>query len=73
MTNKLVVPLVPYRRFQLRRGGRQEANQSDHEIILAAILNGKADDAYELMRRHNTIQGDTLADYMSMGDDTIAD
>lgn len=66
MTNKLVLPLVPYRRFQLGRDGRQEVNQSDHGAILDAILAGKSDDAYDLMRRHNTVQGDVLAEYVSM-------
>lgn len=66
MTNKLVLPLVPYRRFQLGRDGRQELNQSDHKAILTAILDGKADEACDLLRRHNTIQGDVLAEYVSM-------
>lgn len=73
MTNKLVLPLVPYRRFQLGREGRQEANQADHEVILNAVLTGSANESYELMRRHNTVQGDVLAEYMSMGDDVISD
>ena len=66
LTHKLVAPLLPYRRFQLRRDGRQLANQTDHEAILAAILEENAGAAYDLMRRHNTIQGDGLADYISM-------
>lgn len=66
MTNKLVLPLVPYRRFQLGRNGRQALNQSDHQAILDAILSGRADDACDLMRRHNTVQGDVLAEYVSM-------
>jgi DNA-binding GntR family transcriptional regulator len=71
-TNKLVLPLVPYRRFQLGRDGRQEANQADHAAILESVLNGGANESYELMRRHNTVQGDVLAEYMSMGDDVIS-
>ena len=66
ITNKLVLPLVPYRRFQIRREGRAEANQKDHQAILEAILKGNAADAYELVRQHNTIQGDVLAEYISM-------
>lgn len=66
MTNKLVLPLVSYRRFQLGRNGRQALNQSDHEAIVEAILAGRADDAYDLVRRHNTVQGDVLAEYVSM-------
>ena len=66
ITHKLVLPLVPYRRFQIRREGRAEANQKDHEAILKAILTGNSADAYELLRQHNTIQGDVLAEYISM-------
>jgi DNA-binding GntR family transcriptional regulator len=69
VTHKLVAPLLTYRRFQLRRDGRQQANQSDHDEILATILEGNANAAYDLMRRHNTIQGDGLAEFISMYDD----
>lgn len=65
MTNKLVLPLVSYRRFQLGQDGRHEVNQTDHESILQAILAGNADEASDLMRRHNTVQGDVLAEYVS--------
>lgn len=65
MTNKLVLPLVSYRRFQLGQDGRHEVNQTDHEAILNAILAGNADEASDLMRRHNTVQGDVLAEYVS--------
>jgi DNA-binding GntR family transcriptional regulator len=68
LTHKLVVPLVPYRRFQLLRDGRPQSNQIDHETILATILEGKSDQAYDLMRRHNTVQGDVLAEYISLDD-----
>lgn len=66
MTNKLVLPLVPYRRFQLGQAGRKELNQRDHDAIVAAILDGNSEEAYDLMRRHNTVQGDVLAEYISM-------
>jgi DNA-binding GntR family transcriptional regulator len=63
------LPLVPYRRFQLWRQGRAAANQQDHEQVLAAILAGNGDEAHELLRRHNTIQGDVLAEYISMSEE----
>lgn len=69
MTNKLVLPLIPYRRFQLGQSGRPEMNQQDHAAIVAALLAGKSDEAGELMRRHNTVQGDVLAEYISTFDD----
>jgi DNA-binding GntR family transcriptional regulator len=66
LTHRLVVPLVPYRRFQLSRNGRKTANHTDHEAILKTVLEGNSEAAYDLLRRHNTIQGDTLAEYISM-------
>lgn len=64
-TNKLGIQLVPYRRFQLRYPGRPEANYRDHEVILRALLAGESDEAAALFRKHTTVQGDVLADYIS--------
>ncbi|WP_342363938.1 GntR family transcriptional regulator [Terrarubrum flagellatum] len=68
MTNKLGIMLVPYRRFQLRYPGRREANLKDHDDILKAIFNGDSETAYALFRKHTTVQGDVLADYISQPD-----
>jgi DNA-binding GntR family transcriptional regulator len=73
ITNKLALQTVPYRRFQLRQEGRTQANHSDHERILAAIMAGNALECYEVMRRHVTVQGDVLAEYISMDNSPIAD
>ncbi len=67
-TDKLALQTVPYRRFQLRRNGRPEANQADHQRILDAIVAGNEAEAGDLMRRHVTVQGDVLAEYISMGE-----
>ncbi len=66
MTNKLGQRLVPYRRFQLNYPGRSEANQTDHTAIVRAIVQGDSEEAYKLLRKHTTVQGDVLADYISM-------
>ena len=71
MTNKLGVLLVPYRRFQLRYPGRPESNLRDHDDILTAILAGDSDEAYTLFRKHTTVQGDVLADYISQPVETM--
>lgn len=68
ITARLAVQLVPYRRFQLRRAGRVNDNQTDHDGIITAIMAGDADAAYEQMKRHGTVQGDVLADYISLTD-----
>lgn len=68
MTARLAVQLVPYRRFQLRRTGRVDDNQSDHDDIIAAIGRGDAQAAYDAMKRHGTVQGDVLADYISLSE-----
>ncbi len=44
-----------------------ESNQHDHGKILAAIVSGKESEAHDLMRRHVTVQGDVLAEYIAMG------
>ncbi len=64
-TRNLAIRLNPYRMFQLRSKGRQEANNDDHKLLLELIGAGKAEDAYTLMRGHVTVQGDVLADYIS--------
>ena len=64
-TRGLAIRLNPYRMFQLRAKGRQEANNDDHKELLRLISAGKADEAYTLMRGHVTVQGDVLAEYIS--------
>lgn len=64
-TNKIGLPLVPYRHFQLRYPGRFEANLRDHAGMLKAILDGNSDEAYALFRKHTTLHADLLADYVS--------
>lgn len=65
ITRNLAIRLNPYRMFQLRASGRQEANHEDHKELLSLVSNGKADEAYALMRSHVTVQGDVLAEYIS--------
>jgi len=64
-TRNLAVRLNPYRMFQLRSKGRQEANNEDHKVLLGLLDAGNADEAYTLMRGHVTVQGDVLAEYIS--------
>jgi DNA-binding GntR family transcriptional regulator len=66
ITRKLAAQIVPYRRFQLRRQGRVGDNQADHDAIIAAIVSGDDEQAYLLMKRHGAVQGDVLADYISL-------
>ena len=65
-TNKLALHTRPYRRFQLGRKGRMEANHRDHAAILEAIERRDEDLAFDLMRDHVMVQGSVLADYISM-------
>lgn len=71
-TDKLALHTLPYRRFQLRQYGRSESNQTDHSRILEAILAADGLAAADAMRRHVTVQGDVLAEYISMGDSVTA-
>lgn len=65
ITRNLAIRLNPYRMFQLRSDGREEANHEDHEQLLRLIGEGKAEEAYALMRGHVTVQGDVLAEFIS--------
>lgn len=71
--NKLALHTLAYRRFQLTRPGLSDLNQQFHQEILAAILAGDGDKAFEAMRRHVTLSGDVLADYISMGETVLED
>lgn len=64
-TRNLAIRLNPYRMFQLRSKGRQEANHEDHKTILHLVSTGQAEEVYALMRGHVTVQGDVLAEYIS--------
>lgn len=66
--NRIALHTLPYRRFQLRCDGRAQANQNDHGRILQAIAEGNADQAHALMCGHASVQGDVLAEYISIGD-----
>lgn len=70
-TTKLALHTLAYRRFQLSRPGLSEQNQQFHAAILEAILAGDNTEAFEQMRRHVTVQGDVLADYISMGEESV--
>lgn len=70
--NKLALHTLAYRRFQLTRPGLPEQNQVFHQEILDAILAGDGDKAFEAMRRHVTLSGDVLADYISMDESILA-
>jgi DNA-binding GntR family transcriptional regulator len=72
-TERLALHTLPYRRFQLRQAGRSAANQRDHDRILAAIVGGDDVKAGDLMRSHVTVQGDVLAEYISMADATTTE
>jgi DNA-binding GntR family transcriptional regulator len=66
VVDRLGIQLVPFRRFQLRYPGRSEANFAEHAEVLSAILSGDSEKAASLFRRHATVQGDALAEYISI-------
>ena len=72
-TRNLAVRLNPYRMFQLQYKGRPQANNDDHQSILALILAGKSDEVYTLMRSHVNVQGDVLAEYISCSPKPVLD
>ncbi len=66
ITNRLGLKLVPYRRFQLFYPGQAERNLRDHAEILHAILEGHSERAAELFRKHTTVQGEVLAEFIAV-------
>lgn len=57
--------LSPYRRLQLRRVDRLGESFSEHEAVLAAILDGDAERADRLLQSHVTVQGGSFADFVA--------
>lgn len=64
--SRFAIGLTPFRIYQLRSEGRPAANNVDHRMLLDLIRGGQADEASALMKRHVSVQGDVLADYISM-------
>lgn len=57
--------LRPYRRLQLRVRGRVETSFSEHDAVVAAIVQGESELAGELLRDHIMIQGQRFTDLMT--------
>lgn len=57
--------LRPYRRLQLRVRGRVGASYAEHDEVVRAIVDGDAQKADELLRKHVMIQGERFADLMA--------
>ena len=57
--------LRPYRRLQLRVRGRMGESMNEHDIILAAMRDGDAQQAVDTMRNHITILGERFNDLVS--------
>ena len=65
--------LRPFRRLQLRVRGRMSESMNEHDIILAAIRDGDAQQAVDTMRNHITILGERFNDLVSGFNLLIAD
>lgn len=57
--------LKPFRRLQLRVRGRLEQSLAEHRVILAALENGKPEDAARALRSHVAVQGGKFNDLMA--------
>lgn len=66
VANRVGSKLLPYRRFQLHYPGRAEANFEAHSLVLKAVLERDEDTAATIMKTHTTVQGDALAEYISV-------
>ena len=65
--------LRPFRRLQLRVRGRMGESMEEHDIILAAIRDGDAQQAVDTMRNHITILGERFNDLVTGFNLLIAD
>lgn len=72
-TSSLAVRVLPYRRYQVVAPGRLELNQSDHNVILAAITAGDGEAAGAAMRSHTAAQGDALMRFIALNKTPYAD
>ena len=73
ITERLANRLFPYRRYQAMAPGRLKDNQSEHDAIVAAILDSDPAAAREAMRSHATKQGDLLVRYIALHKVTHSD
>ena len=64
-TMELRTRLSPHRRLQVRIPGRMATSSDEHENLINAILQGKAEEAEQLTRKHVTIQGERFTDFLS--------
>lgn len=56
---------APYRRLQLRQGGRLAKSNAEHEAMIGAILAGDEERAALLARSHILVQGDVFNDFVA--------
>jgi DNA-binding GntR family transcriptional regulator len=64
-TLKLRNRLAPYRRLQLRRRNRPLESFAEHEALVSAICEGRADDANQLLRAHVAKQSGAFNDFVA--------
>lgn len=57
--------LRPYRRLQLRVRNRMKTSLQEHGAIVAAILDGDAEKARQVLRDHIAVQGDRFGDLVA--------
>jgi DNA-binding GntR family transcriptional regulator len=70
--NNFGLRLLAYFRTHLLFPGNAEHDFHDHCTLLHAFERREAELAYQLMRRHATIQGDVLAEFLSKTNEPLA-
>lgn len=64
--NSLLNRLRPFRRLQLRIPNRVSSSVDEHETLITAIFEGRADDAAQIARDHILIQGSGFYDFIAL-------
>lgn len=65
-TEALAVRVNSFRRFQILAPERIRSNQSDHDRIIRAVLEGDATQAGNFLRQHTSDQGDALIRFIAL-------
>lgn len=64
--NQLKSRLLPFRKVQLKVKNRMSLSLNEHKKITKAILEGKGEEAQEIMRSHVLIQGELFTDMIAL-------
>lgn len=63
---QLKTRLLPFRKVQLKVKNRMKLSLDEHTLVTNAILEGKENEAQEIMRKHVLVQGELFTDMIAL-------